>query len=303
MWDNMSIEVERNPKMSTGSFIDDLQDIIDNPTVATNLTPSAKKAKDRPTFPCESCRGTGFYQGVRVHQEKRECFACKGKGYFYQSYADRLKSRNKAAARKASALDVAKDTFNSEHPGVIEGLRALTGWNSFAADLVRQFEERGSLSDKQVAAGISQIEKAAKRDAERAAQKAAEKATAPVVDLANVRAMFEVAKSNGLKKPGLWFGDLKISEAPATGRNAGALYVKQNGEYAGKIDGSTFHPGWGVKQGPIVEALLEIAANPADVLRVKGKQTGKCCCCGRELTDPESVANGIGPICATNWGL
>lgn len=288
--------------MSTGSFIDDLQDIIDNPTTESLATAKVTKAP-KETFPCESCGGTGKYRGVRVHQQNSDCFPCKGKGYFLKSYADRMASRNKAAARKANALDVAKDTFNAEHPGLIESMRPLTTWNSFVLSLFDQFEAKGSLSDKQVAAAINQIEKAAARDAERAAEKAKAIAEAPVIDLGNVRAMFEVAKSNGLKKPGLWFGDLKISEAPATGRNAGALYVKQNGEYAGKIDGSTFHPGWGIKQGPILEALLEIAANPADVLRVKGKQTGKCCCCGRELSDPESVANGIGPICASKWEL
>jgi hypothetical protein len=29
-----------------------------------------------------------------------------------------------------------------------------------------------------------------------------------------------------------------------------------------------------------------------------GRRTGMCCVCGRELTNPESVQNGIGPICA-----
>lgn len=28
-----------------------------------------------------------------------------------------------------------------------------------------------------------------------------------------------------------------------------------------------------------------------------GKLTGSCCCCGRLLTDPESIADGIGPVC------
>lgn len=29
-----------------------------------------------------------------------------------------------------------------------------------------------------------------------------------------------------------------------------------------------------------------------------GRQTGNCLICGRELTNPNSIANGIGPICA-----
>lgn len=29
---------------------------------------------------------------------------------------------------------------------------------------------------------------------------------------------------------------------------------------------------------------------------------GKCCCCGRKLTTPESIRNGIGPECAKSVG-
>jgi len=286
------------------SFIDDLSDLPSFNNLDVRSSGSTPKAKvERPTFPCESCAGTGFYKGVRVHQEKSECFACKGKGFFYSSHADRQKARHKAAARKADKLSIAQDSFHSEFPGLIEAMRPLASWNSFVADLLRQFEERGTLSANQAAAGQRQVEKAAARDAERAAAKAKADANAPTVDLATVRALLETAKSNGLKKPGLWFGAIKITEAPATGQNAGALYVKLNGEYAGKIVGSQFKASWGVKADSILPGLLEIAASPAEALKAKGKETGRCCCCGRELTDPVSVANGIGPICESNFGL
>jgi hypothetical protein len=32
-----------------------------------------------------------------------------------------------------------------------------------------------------------------------------------------------------------------------------------------------------------------------------GMTTGNCCMCGRELTDPVSVAQGIGPVCLRSW--
>lgn len=34
-----------------------------------------------------------------------------------------------------------------------------------------------------------------------------------------------------------------------------------------------------------------------------GRDTHTCCACGAELTDPESVARGIGPYCAKKIGL
>lgn len=33
-----------------------------------------------------------------------------------------------------------------------------------------------------------------------------------------------------------------------------------------------------------------------------GKATGQCSCCGRELTNEESIARAIGPICLSKWG-
>lgn len=34
-----------------------------------------------------------------------------------------------------------------------------------------------------------------------------------------------------------------------------------------------------------------------------GRKTGVCISCGAELTDPVSIEAGIGPICATKWGM
>lgn len=32
-----------------------------------------------------------------------------------------------------------------------------------------------------------------------------------------------------------------------------------------------------------------------------GHTTGVCCCCGRDLTNPDSIAAGIGPVCASKF--
>lgn len=289
------------------SFIDDLREeglALNDLSQTSN--PHKKIAKERPTFPCESCGGTGRYRGVRVHQQEERCFPCKGKGYFYSSYADRQAKRVQSRTRKATALASKKAEFEALNGKLLAKVRAdLISWNGFAAKLIEEYDAKGSLSPKQIESLQTQCDKNDARQAERNAAKAAEakKLAETKVDTSSLRDLFNTAKGNGLKKPGLWFGTLKISEAPESGRNAGALYVKQRGEYAGKIVGATFVPAYGVKPADILPSLLEIAGNPAEVLRVKGKETGVCCCCGRPLSDPASVAAGIGPICATNWGL
>lgn len=37
--------------------------------------------------------------------------------------------------------------------------------------------------------------------------------------------------------------------------------------------------------------------------QVKVNHEGKCCCCGRKLTVPESIESGIGPDCAQRLGF
>lgn len=46
----------------------------------------------------------------------------------------------------------------------------------------------------------------------------------------------------------------------------------------------------------IIEALK--SDNLLAALADAGRETGICQICGRELTDPDSIAKGIGPICA-----
>jgi hypothetical protein len=100
-------------------------------------------------------------------------------------------------------------------------------------------------------------------------------------------------------------GDLTVSKAPSGGNNAGCLYVKLGGEYAGKItpDGSFRAVVKGDAYHAVYNALVEFSKNPQEVAAKYGKETGVCCFCGRQLTDERSVEVGYGPICADNWGL
>lgn len=48
-------------------------------------------------------------------------------------------------------------------------------------------------------------------------------------------------------------------------------------------------------------ALLAIEADPEAAAVLHGKASGRCAVCSRDLTDPESIARGIGPICAEKF--
>jgi hypothetical protein len=59
----------------------------------------------------------------------------------------------------------------------------------------------------------------------------------------------------------------------------------------------------GLDAADILAALDEFEADPAAALKAHGIATGSCGCCGRELTDPESIERGIGPICWERGGF
>ena len=179
--------------------------------------------------------------------------------------------------------------FNSDNPGLIRALREISSWNSFAKSLVEQFSKRGSLSENQTGAAVAMLMKVK-------ASKAA-RAEAPTVDLSNVAEMFSKAHE-AIKTPKFRFEDLVISRAPDHGVNAGALYVKIEGEYAGKVkDGKWFG------SQDILPKLEQISKDPLSAAVAYGRRTGSCACCGRDLTRHDSIERGIGPICAERFGL
>lgn len=49
-------------------------------------------------------------------------------------------------------------------------------------------------------------------------------------------------------------------------------------------------------------ALAEICKNPDEAARLYGKRTGRCCYCGHQLDNYNSIELGYGPTCAEKWG-
>lgn len=121
------------------------------------------------------------------------------------------------------------------------------------------------------------------------------------IDVTKIAAAFAAARANHVEKPMLRLGAYVFSRAPDYGKNPGAIYVKQDAKYLGKIIDSSFSPTDDCTPAMRAE-IISIAADPAQAAIAYGRRTNKCSCCGRTLTNKLSVDLGIGPICRGNFG-
>ena len=252
----------------------------------------------RQTWPCGQCGGTGKWSGGVNRHGNSNCLACKGVGHFLTSPDYRAGLKQKAAQKrddKAEALRRSIKLFAEEHPEMFADIAKCR--TDFTQSLYNQLMQRGTLSSNQIAAWNRGWEKLQ-------AARAANNVKGGEADLSRIREMFDAATASGFKKPCYRAEGLKITLAPASGRNAGALYVVQIDfdVYQGKVEGTTFKAVYGTSKDTL-SRLQTIAANPMEAAVRYGRQTGRCSCCGRELTNKVSIDAGIGPICASKWGL
>ena len=170
---------------------------------------------------------------------------------------------------------------------------AAAQFSSFGKSLLSQIESGKTLSPRQIEC-LNDI--LAKRDA----MQSAKKAPAMEVNLSPIHAMFEKAQAAGLSRLAYRAEGLTLSLAKAASANPGAIYVKAGDDYLGKVIENKFLA-TNAATNEHKRLLNVIAENPVGVARAYGKRTGICSCCGRELTDPVSIENGIGPICESKW--
>ncbi len=101
------------------------------------------------------------------------------------------------------------------------------------------------------------------------------------------------------------FGDdvYEVRTAKAGHKYAMLLVVKENGTCGGceACDGENackrYRASWKFAQGAMknFQSFVKMSLEDAEKF---GKRFGVCMCCGRLLTNPESIERGIGPICA-----
>lgn len=247
---------------------------------------------------CQKCGGRGIRSGGYVNPWQGKCFACKGKGFFTFKTSPEVRAKaHQRAEKQRQAKEVARQEWRKAHATEIAWIERNSDRSTFAFSMGEKLAEYGTLTDNQVNA----IRKSITQAAERAAQHAA---NAPTVDAKPMEAAFAAARAKGLKKLQMHVGAFKVKPAKETSANAGALYVTRDSDstYLGKILGGKFMRSRDCSTEE-ERKVVETCADPLAALIAHGKETGYCGICNRELTDPVSIARGIGPICAEGYGL
>ena len=251
--------------------------------------------------PCPKCRGTGRFTSW-AGRDVGPCHTCKGKGVleFATSPEQRAKARASTSARKARVAADATEAFAAEHPDQWAWItKKHSDGFGFAISLREGIAKYGSLTDGQMAA----VDRLIAKDAERTQARAERAVQQDAVDLSGIIKTFATAHGNGLKAPILRTNGMTLSLAKPHSANAGWVYAKRGDTYLGKISPEgKWRP---VREATTADevALVAIAADPLQAALAYAKETKACACCGILLTDPVSVARGIGPICKDKWGM
>lgn len=275
---------------------------------------AGQSQSDRPkqTYPCVKCRGTGKFMSI-IRGDLSECFGCHGTGqskYPPEQQADR-RAKSRASAQKARVTigNKAAD-WKEQHKVEYEWLLRSAANNderggtfTFPRSILEVLETYGKVSDAQMATIQKLLARDGERTKERAVQQAERVAAAPPVATSKIEEAFDAARDNDIKWPALHLhsGGYTFTFKPAR-KHPGTLYVTVNGdEYLGKVT-----------EGKLLcirectpdqrEQIIAAMNDPEQAATAYGKRTGTCGCCGRPLTNGESIDRGIGPICAEKYG-
>lgn len=257
-------------------------------------------------YDCPKCRGSGRFRS-HAGRDVGPCNLCAGKGKLSTPL-----SQHDLQKRKASAAKGRQTRDQNRRHGIVEFQQnnaAEYQWMlqrqerfEFAGKMLNSLNEWGSLTDNQLAAVRRCMQQDEVRKVEFVQERTAKQAEAAKVDLSGITKAFAAATGSGLKRPVLRIGDLTLSLAGAHSANAGMIYARRGETYLGKIANGQLSRSREATSDDLA-LLLAASANPLEQAVAYGRQTGTCACCGRELTDPESIAAGIGPVCASKWGF
>jgi len=247
---------------------------------------------------CKKCRGSGRFISYSG-RDCGQCFACNGKGTKSYKTSPETRAHNRRAARATRAdkkRQLAEQFMQSPHTADIYlFLEANASWSSFCADLLVSGIKYGSLTERQEGAIRGMM-------AKMAAKARAEKKDAPVADLSRLVALFDKAREKGLKSPKILLAKYRITRAKDSSKNAGYLYIKIDGEYAGKVSPEGVCTGRGLS-AEVVADLQDVVDYLGDTAKAHGHTHKNCCFCAKGLDTKASQFAGYGPVCAEKYGL
>lgn len=261
---------------------------------------------------CKRCNGTGRFSFAS--RLGTVCLLCGGAGYkvFKSSPEAREAARQRVKDREAAKAEARFEAWCEANPAEGAWLKANLsredGGGGFVTACKQGIIRFGSPTANMVAAIHRSIERDAQRAEERAAEQfRAQEMARPVatVNLEAVEQAFDRAKGQGIKWPKLTLDGFKLAPAGENSRNRGAIYVTEGasreGAYLGKVLGGRFEPSRACDEATR-DKVLAAMADPLASAVAYGKKFGRCAVCARELSDPESIERGIGPVCAERMG-
>ena len=262
----------------------------------------AKVETKKAGYKCHRCHGTGRYTYGYVNRTTVDCGKCKATGRLKTSPEQRIKARAYSAKAAIQRKEENVSEFGKREPAALEYLTNAKG--DFPASLLEQVKKNGGLSPKQLQCVYESIARE-----EAWAKQREQKATQTQINMTDLLDRFALALKAGIKRPKVNTGDLLFSLAPASGKNAGHVYVKGEKDdsderpYFGKITPEgKFYAGPNVEDD-VKQRIAEVGADVVTAAKAHGAQHNNCCFCSRDLTTNESVSNGYGPICAKRYGL
>jgi len=298
----------------TDDFEDSLDDLIGTPRAkpVREFKPALEKAEARQDFTerCMACGGSGKWRGFRT------CFKCKGEGRLVFRTSPEARAKGRMRAEEKRELKAETDAqWREDHKAEIEWLntaaerqhkRAHSGqsvWN-FPIELTEKLAQYGTLTDGQLGA----VHKLMLRDTER--QQARDRQNA--VDASKIEAAFASARAKAARPGamGIWTKPLKLRaqdvdmafQPGSEGSQwAGMIFVKAGDKKLGSIVSGVFRAKFECSDAEKA-AVIEACEDPSKAAVAYGKAWSICAICGHTLTNDESIARGIGPICAENFG-
>ena len=189
------------------------------------------------------------------------------------------------------------EQFKQNNPKEFMWLEESAQTFDFARSVFQSLKRYGGLTPNQFAT----VQRLCAQAETRKAQIVAKSQSAPTVDIGAIAQSLSRAHTAGLKTPKLRLDSFVFSRAPDSGVNAGAVYVKEAGEYLGKIVGGKLFALLKVSK-ETEERIIDVAKDPMNSAIAYGKKFGRCAMCNRDLTLEESVDRGMGAHCAKKYG-